>query len=108
MALIKLISFPQPSDHKVKGIKALRNAFGIGLKEAKDLIEELQDGRSRSLETVAGGGESIMDFASAGGTYGDVGEVLRDQLTTCATDAVKGQQYELAKDIINLLQRYAI
>ena len=107
MALIKLISFPQPSDHKVKGIKALRNAFGIGLKEAKDLIEELQDGRSRSLETVAGG-ESIMDFASAGGTYGDVGEVLRDQLTTCATDAVKGQQYELAKDIIILLQRYAI
>jgi hypothetical protein len=102
--LIKLISFPSPAENKVSGIKALRAAFGIGLKDAKDLIEDLQEGNESTLECLDR--EALRDFERSGGVVGEVNEVLIDQLKTTAKSAVDGQSYELALDVIELLKKY--
>jgi len=102
--LIKLISFPKPAENKVTGIKALRSAFGIGLKDGKDLIEELQEGKSSTLNCLDR--EALRDFERAGGVVGEVNVVLIDQLKETARSAIDGQSYDLALDVIELLRKY--
>lgn len=102
--LIKLISFPKETNHKVAGIKALRGAFGIGLKESKDLIEDLQEGRTCTLDCVDR--EYLMTFEQAGGAFGGVNEVLIEQLKSTARSAIDGHAYDLALDVIGLLKKY--
>ncbi len=103
--LIKLISFPKETNHKVAGIKALRGAFGIGLKESKDLIEDLQvQGNPSTLDCLDR--DALRVFEQHGGIVGEVNAVLIDQLKETARSAIDGQSYELALDIIELLKKY--
>lgn len=103
--LVKLISFPEDSQHKVAGIKALRAAFQLGLKEAKDLIESLQSGVEESLHCVDL--EALQDFVRVGGEVTDASEVLLDQIRATAMTAVSDGQYALATDLIEVLRKHS-
>ena len=102
--LIKLISYPPRSEHKVAGIKALRAALGLGLKESKDLIEDLQEGNPSTLDCLDR--DALKVFEQNGGIVGEVNVVLLDQLKETARSAVDGQSYDLAIDVIELLKKY--
>ena len=102
--LIQLISFPKASDHKVAGIKALRGAFKIGLKEAKDLIEDLQAREEYTLNCVDR--EALKVFEQHGGIVGEVNVVLIEQLTHTARTAIDGREFDLAIEVIELLKKF--
>jgi len=92
MKEITLLSFPRTdaynggSSVKVPAIKALRRFSGIGLKEAKDIIEELQEGHIQKVSLVEGDleTEALKDFHRLGGIY-----TSDDKLLTLLEDALK-------------------
>lgn len=101
---IELLSFPSPTPHKVAGIKALRAAFGLGLKEAKDLIEDLQMHKSSRLlcRDVAG----LDAFKAVGGKIVEMDEELIIQLNNIASAAVANKSFDLAMDLIEVLKKH--
>ena len=99
----KLISFPKPAENKIAGIKALRGAFKLPLKEAKELIEDLQEGHITILDCVDS--DHLTDFKRAGGEVGDMVTIIEDHLVLASMAALEAKQYETASDIVNILQR---
>ena len=92
---IKFTGFPNPAEYqrgpwgnKIAGIKAIRSACGIGLKEAKELVETLQSGRQvtttlcewSQIEFATRTVEGLEQFAEAGGTFVILGEQNADKL----------------------------
>jgi len=104
-------------DQKIMAIKATRGLSGLGLKEAKELVERVMPGRSEiinvghhilepqfseyvnSLKT-AGFSISITDPDSKSRKH--IGEEIR-KLVTFTTMAA---QYDIAKALINVLETY--
>ena len=103
---VKLISFPSQLGSKVPGIKALRNAFGIGLKDAKDLLESLQEPNPKPYTDKCSDLNALNVFADEGGVYEVVGSVLMEQITTTTIHAVDKKEYDLAIDLIEVLRRH--
>ena len=102
--LIKLISFPKPAENKIGGIKAIRGAFGLGLKEAKEVLERLQEGESETLDCLDR--KVLYDFEQFGGIVGEVNQALLDQLKETARCAIDGQQYDMALDVVQVLKKW--
>ena len=79
---------PGPWGNKVAGIKAIRSACGIGLKEAKELVEKLQAGGTvtetlcewETAEYANRTNEGLQQFAAAGGEFTILGEQNADKL----------------------------
>ena len=102
---IKLTSFPPKTTNKVNGIKAIRAFTGLGLKEAKEVIEDLQQGES--FEAVLVEDDNAKDWLAKyleyGGKYvtltNNVAEDLQDALET----AVRLRQYSNVIKIANLI-----
>ena len=73
---------PGPFGNKIAGIKAVRSICGLGLKEAKELVEALQAGRQITETVVEWSSpeyanrpvEGLEQFKEAGGTYELIGE----------------------------------
>ncbi len=109
MATIKLTKFDPTGKDKIKGIKAVRAAFGIGLKEAKDVVEGLMKGNVYTLPTAPGyTQEDLRNFEAAGGEYLDPSQTLMCELTNIAVEAVKVRDYNLASDLIELLNKHNV
>ena len=102
---VKLISFPH-NGNKVQGIKALRTATGLGLKEAKDLVVALQE-IDPDIQLV-----SIVDqnafkiFKDEGGVTAPLGGILIGQVEATSIAALQTGDYELAIDLIEVLRKH--
>ena len=106
---------------KVACIKAIRTLTGLGLKEAKDLVDVCQDGKSAVIDvsdvqiaylrdngrTVENELRNIRDAGYNVEAIGDVTDVIMLQLTTLAKEAVDASKFGLAHDLINALERWS-
>lgn len=101
----------------VAAIKAVRSATGIGLKDAKDLVEELFDnGSSLSKEIVVTGPnypdvqEEIGSLRTAGFDVVEVGaealESFRIAARSMITTALERENIALARDLFNLYEKH--
>ncbi len=108
MQEITLLSFPKsPNTRSVKvpGIKAIRCFTGLGLKEAKELIERLEEGVSEKLPLRKGDNEAaaLKEFHRLGGVY-TTGDRMVDLLEEALKIAVQRKQYGLSKHISAALE----
>lgn len=106
---IKLLSFPVQPQHdsqKVPGIKALRGAFGLDLKTAKYLIEDLMDGKE-SFHTLVDR-EHLEAFGALGGLYKDTSASAVDDIKAILKTAVDNGDYELAADLLLTIRKHDV
>lgn len=103
-----IITGYQPNE-KVAAIKALRNATGIGLKEAKDAVEAAEDGTPQTFEVRDGlelSPDSYLNYGYDGPAlkwrWGIESGVERG-LVEAAQAALYARDYEWLFKIANLL-----
>ena len=105
-----------PTNNKVAAIKALRSLSGLGLKEAKDGVEDVMDGRSLTVPLAIGAlddrgqlnaREELATLRQEGIHVG-AGSTKRDAVIgatrSAAKIAVDDKQYDLAIDLIKVLR----
>lgn len=97
----------------VPAIKALRQLTGLGLKDAKDAIEELHEkGSSFSLQFELRTDLNAVDEADAIVHLRDAGfEVtaklgFRESFHKLACRALEERNYALTRDLLDLIDRY--
>ena len=114
--LIKFISFPTPTNingcNKVGGIKAVRSATGLGLKDAKDLVENLQHGITAITELKPSTidfnpMDFIREFELLGGVTSQPQSTLLEGLKDLSIEAITTEQFDMANDIIDLLKKWS-
>lgn len=113
---IKLVSFPIDSGKKVAAIKALRQATGIGLKEAKDAIEGVmvQNPKPVTLDLIratepdarARVQDALTDLKAVGAEIANVDEALLIKLQEVLREAIDAKAYDLAEDLLVLVRRH--
>ena len=101
--------------NKVKSIKGLRALTGIGLKEAKDLAEDIEcafpnaltttlsvqpdaDKVSEAIVSIKDGGIAIIDNS------GPLRVEILDSIRVVCADAVAKSQYDIAQVLLELLE----
>ena len=100
---------------KVRCIKALRALTGLGLKEAKEFVEEVADKDIVTADVIVKGEEdeiaqAIKNLASAGiladrTSREEIAE-LTTQLVEVTISAIKLDQLQLSKELLDLIIRY--
>ena len=92
---------------KVDVIKALRGLTGLGLKDAKDLSEEIERNIRETFIIVAEGGTYVDDSVSKLRAFGFTLEPkykrVDDLLRDAAVAAVESDDFEKARNILDLL-----
>lgn len=101
---VKLMSFPKDGSSKVPGIKAIRSATGLGLKSAKELIEDLQVNTWRIVDIRDR--SALTTFVEQGGNYLHLEDALVEQLKEVVSGAIEVRSYGLAADIIEVLKNH--
>jgi len=114
----KAITFSMTTDdgqfnEKVRSIKGLRALLGIGLKEAKELAEEIQEKKTltqvvdftddeekirQGLEWCTAGGIGIRDNSL------EIRQTILDKMKDLAVEALGHEQYDLARSLIQILE----
>lgn len=109
MKEITLLSFPNTSgtsssNIKVPAIKALRCFANIGLREAKEVIEGLQEKRSTKVAIYSGAAEveALKEFHRLGGVY-TTEDGLTDALEAAVTMALVQKKFGVASHIASAL-----
>lgn len=106
------------TSNKVIAIKALRNLAGLGLKEAKDAVEEAMcgvtvtfDSSRKALDLTGSDSEAFRDLKGQGilvvGGAGKRGVIITATRSS-AKMAVDEGEYELAISLINVLKEHDI
>ena len=108
MTTITLLSFPTEGNDKVAGIKAVRAFTGLGLKEAKDIIDDLQAGQSSTfnIEPQDARQDAIKAFEGFGGRY-QVVDFLPRNIRKSIDMALDNGLYDIAADLIAILKKTA-
>lgn len=92
---------------KVDVIRALRGLTGIGLKNAKDLAEKIENDITGTYIIEAGGGTYVDDSVSAlrslGFTLEPLNKRVNDLLREAAVAATEADDFKKARDILDLL-----
>ena len=60
--------------YKIAQIKTIRVIFGIGLKEAKDIVDQINEGRTKTFESVI----DIRDDAYANALFAGI-KIVKDE-----------------------------
>jgi len=102
---IKLISFPV-GGHKVNGIKALKKVFDLGLKDAKDLLESLQEAITTPYLDDCLDADALQVFKDEGGVYVSTATTLIGQVSATSIASVEKGEYDLAVALIDVLRRH--
>ena len=112
------ISLPERGtkfDHKVAAIKTVRALTGLGLKDAKDLIESTMDisGRTETLDVL---GEDLLcpdvrriqirALVDMGFVVGDDSVQLLQELRELAQKAVDVEIFDLGADLFQVLHKH--
>jgi hypothetical protein len=106
--------------NKILSIKGLRKLTGMGLKEAKELLELVQKNKSLvqsvdileldeaekadALRMIFEGGISVIDLDNAG----TASKHLLDSIKSVAVKAVEEGQFDIARDLISILETKVI
>lgn len=116
MAQLRFNSFPttdeQPSGTravKVPAIKAIRALLGMGLKEAKEVIENLQAGIASEVFTVEmndEGQELLKQFTEFGGSF-SLDDGLNAKLRRLMDEAIDKGAISMAHDLLTLYAKYS-
>ena len=116
MSKLRLTRAGMPADfNKVAAIKAFRQLSGVGLKEAKDAVEEAMANGSVEIDLYGEPSASLLrteevkilqgeGFRISGIT--DKKEVILRSTKTSARIAVDEGEYDLAIDLIKVLQQH--
>lgn len=90
-----------PGTNRVANIKALRGAFGWGLKEALD--QELISGESTGL-TLVSNVKANAELREAGFIVVVASEGLLGEVKSICTKSIEAGEYELARKLLNILE----
>jgi len=108
--------FPQGSANKIGAIKRIRSFAGLGLKEAKDAIESLQQGEVVVFNLLANRDEDLSVFKTYGGRVYDIENIkqaklrkenavkIRSLLKETLILAVDSDDYGLSGKLVTLLK----
>jgi len=102
------------SNNKVAAIKAVRAITGIGLKEAKDAVEDAMAGRAANIDSTFNPHDPIhasglRDLADMGFDLGDKNvksAIILESVKQSAILAAKEDDYELSRLLLNVLTDY--
>lgn len=93
----------------VHAIKAIRNFSGLGLKEAKDIVDAIKAGHVEHVIPSNGTSnehEFVADMREAGYYIGY--NCLEQHLFNGAKIALEEHQIDLCLDILNLVKKYGL
>jgi len=113
---ITLTLMPGAQPQKVASIKALRTLTGLGLKEAKDAVEDAMDTGKTSIQMYGDPvsllrTEEVKILTSEGfrvNGIGDKKEAIVNSVQTSARIAIQDKQYELAIDLLKVLKDHDV
>lgn len=93
-----------PEGDKVRGIKALRDATGLGLKEAKETVEAAE--RDLASEVFVIGRTDVTNLRAAGFKVNFAGDNLEGRLVECIKMALDAGEYNMAHQLTEALTDY--
>ena len=112
MAKVTVKSFPVDTGEKVAGIKRIRALYGVGLKEAKEVIEGLMMKPPREYVDEAVNDkvkrrEAIADLRGYGAVVECQAEdgALVEQIRAAAHTALDVDELEVANMLVDILKR---
>lgn len=101
---VRFISYPSDAS-KIDGIRSIREATGLTLKEAKDTIEDLQRGISFTFDVR--NVEAVEVFRKFGGTATYSYTDLINTLIELTQKAVEVQEFDLASDLLVIIKKHS-
>lgn len=101
---ITLLSFPAEGPNKVAGIKAIRAFTGLGLKEAKDIMDGLQAGNPHRATLRHDQDEALNTFASFGGKY-EIDDELEIGVRKALLVAIERNNFDAASGLLEILRK---
>lgn len=105
------------TSNKVAAIKAIRYITGLGLKEAKDLVDAAEGGQRlsfteleehrRNPDTYAAYNldREIRNIRDCGYTVIEINDRMAKQVKALIIEAIECDEYSMAVDLIAVLQR---
>lgn len=105
MANLTFLSFPSDRGDKILGIKNLRTFSGMGLKEAKEAIEDLQEGRAVTVPfmvNLPGADACLHDFIRIG-AVAEKTDPLEELIQEALTMAVEKRRYSIVEALAVIL-----
>jgi hypothetical protein len=107
MKKITLLYFPPSSDlnngGKILGIKLLRSMTNMGLREAKDMIEDLQVNVSHDVFINEKNEAYLTEFVRLGGKY-KTDNSLENSIRESINQALNQNQFDIAIKLIETLK----
>ena len=112
--LIKNKNYSTNFSNKVAAIKAVRAITGLGLKEAKDAVEDAMIGNAVSINTSfnphdpihSGGLQDLKDMGFDLGDKNTKTAIILESVKQAAILATKEDDYDLTKLLLNVLTDY--
>ncbi len=112
-----VLSMKSELTNKVNAIKSVRGITGMGLKHAKELVEEIQPGHSKVISyELASDNIVLQEHLTRLNTSGisstiiydnnPVREEIADQLRGIVTYATMSSQYDIAKALLGILETH--
>jgi len=115
MSVSYLLTLQHPVDNKVRAIKALRGISGLGLKESKNMIENVMNGQAQTTPVWTLDNDSIIpeyiqDLTSTGikvqrvADDDPVRQGIADQIRAVVSWSLLAGQHDIAKALIDVIE----